>query len=165
VNWLLLAGLCIIWGAFLLPPRNRSGRTASDFERNLRVLSEIQQPVEPPGRWVLMPRPDERFVGRGSRSRVRARERRRRVLTVLGEAMGFTALIGAVPPLRPMWALTAIFGVVLVGYVVLLLRVRTARGSRRRRHAVRLPDQDVAVLRTRSRDADALPHPRRVAAR
>jgi hypothetical protein len=129
------------------------------------VLSEIQQAAEPLGRWVLMPRPDERFVGRGSRSRARARGRRRRVLTVLGEAMGFTALIGAFPPLRPMWSMTAMFGVLLAGYVLLLIRLRTTGGSRARRHAVTLPDQDVAVLRAASVDEDAVPYPRRVAAR
>jgi hypothetical protein len=147
LNWLLLAGLCIIWGAFLLPPRNRSRNDASNFERNMRVLAEIQEPVAAPGRWVLMPRADERFVGKGSRSRVRARERRRRVITVLGEAIGFTALIGAVPPLRPMWFVSAVFATLLLGYVLLLLRVRPSRVSKLRARPVILPDSDVAVLR------------------
>jgi hypothetical protein len=165
VNWLLLVGLCIIWGAFLLPSRNRSGIRASDFERKMRVLSEIQEPAAAPGRWVLMPRQDERFVGRGSRSRVRARERRRRVLTVLGEAMGFTALIGAFPPLRPMWFLTAIFGVLLCGYVLLLLRVGAMRGARHSGRIVTLPDADVAVLRSPVEVAEARPQRRHAAAR
>lgn len=162
MNWLLLAGLCIIWGAFLLPPRNRAGLSAAEFERNMRMLSEIQQP-EQTGRWVLMPRADVRFVGMGSRTRVRARERRRRVLTVLGEAMAFTALIGAFPQLRPMWFLTGIFAVLFGGYVLLLLRLRATRESRRS-HVVTLPDTNVAVLRSRSVDADA-PSRHRVAAR
>ena len=163
MNWLLLAGLCIIWGAFLLPSRNGSRASASDFERNMRVLSEIQGPVAGPGRWVLMPRQDERFVGRGSRFRVRARERRRRVLTVLGEAVGFPALMGAFPPLRAMWVLTGIFGVLLCGYLLLLLRVRAVRVTRRPDRAVALPAADVAVLR--SPDAQAPSRPRHAAAR
>lgn len=162
MNWLLLAGLCIIWGAFLLPPRNRAGVSAAEFERNMRMLSEIQQP-EQAGRWVFMPRADVRFVGMGSRTRVRARERRRRVLTVLGEAMAFTALIGAFPQLRPMWFLTGIFAVLFGGYVLLLLRLRATRESRRSR-VVTLPDTNVAVLRSRSVDADA-PSRHRAAAR
>lgn len=109
-----------------------------------------------------MPRPEARFVGKGSRSRVRARERRRRVLTVLGEAVGFTALIGAFPPLRPMWFLTAILGIFLFAYVLLLLRLR---GSRRARRSVTLPEADIAVLRSPS-DAEAVrPHRRHAAAR
>lgn len=101
-------------------------------------------------------------MGRGSRSRVRARERRRRVLTVLGEAIGFTALIGAFPPLRPMWFLTAIFGVVLCVYVLLLLRVR---GSRRSRRSVTLPEADIAVLRSPPDSETVRPHRRHAAAR
>lgn len=119
----------------------------------MRLLAEIQEPVASPGRWVLMPRPDQRFVGKGSRSRVRTRERRRRVLTVLGEAVGFTALIGAVPPLRPMWFVSAVFAVLLLGYVLLLLRVRPARTSNQRTRPVTLPDTDVAVLRPPSHRA------------
>jgi hypothetical protein len=165
LNWLLLMGLCIIWGAFLLPPRNRSGVRGSDFERKMRVLSEIQEPATAEGRWVLMPRQDERFVGTGSRSRVRARERRRRVLTVLGEAMGFTALIGAFPPLRAMWVFTAVFGLLLCAYVLLLLRVRAISGSKRSGRAVSLPDTDIAVLRSPSGHETARPHRRHAAAR
>lgn len=115
------------------------------------MLSEIQQPQQP-GRWVLMPRADVRFVGMGSRARVRARERRRRVLTVLGEAMAFTTLIGAFPQLRPMWFLTGIFAVLFGGYVLLLLRLRARREPRRSR-VITLPDDNVAVLR--SVDAEA----------
>ena len=128
------------------------------------MLAEIQEPVAAPGRWVLMPRPDERFVGTGSRSRVRARERRRRVITVLGEAIGFTALIGAVPPLRPMWFVSAGFAMLLLGYVLLLLRVRPARRSNRRARPVTLPDSDVAVLRPSHRAAPR-PYRKHAAAR
>jgi hypothetical protein len=131
----------------------------------MRVLSEIQEPATAEGRWVLMPRQDERFVGRGSRSRVRARERRRRVLTVLGEAMGFTALIGAVPPLRPMWVLTAVFGILLLGYLLLLLRLRAVGSSKRLRRADPLPDARIAVLRLPSDDVTARSHRRHAAVR
>jgi hypothetical protein len=149
VNWLLLVGLCIIWGAFLLPHRRPRGVSASDFERSLRVLSEMREPEQPPGRWVLMPRPEERFVGRGSRARARVRERRRRVLTVLGEAAAFTGLIGAFPPLRPMWILTAVIGVLLGTYLLLLLRLRPAREARSPERAPLLPQDRMALIHSR----------------
>jgi hypothetical protein len=80
---------------------------------------------------------------------------------VFGEAIGFTALIGAFPPLRPMWFLTAIFGVLLCAYVLLLLRVRRSGRSRR---TVTLPEADIAVLR--SPDSETVrPHRRHAAAR
>jgi hypothetical protein len=151
----------MIWGVFLLPSRNRS-MSSSDFERNMKALSEIQQPSsEQPGRWVLMPRPGARFVGRGTRSRVRARERRRRVIAVLGEAIGFTALIGAFPPLRPMWFLTGVFALFLCVYLLLLIRVRAPSQPR----AVTLPRADISVLRSPSATVDARPHRRHAAAR
>jgi hypothetical protein len=146
VNWLLLGGLCIIWGAFLLPHRKPRGVSASDFERGLRVLSEMREPAQPPGRWVLMPRPEERFVGSGSRGRARVRERRRRVLTVLGEAAAFTGLIGAFPPLRPMWILTGVVGVLLGMYLLLLLRLRPNREARRPERAVVLPQDEMRLI-------------------
>jgi hypothetical protein len=70
-------------------------------------------------------------------------------MTVLGEAIGFTALIGAFPPLRSMWFLTAIFAVFFFVYVLLLLRVRTSstRGTGR---TVTLPEADIAVIRAPS---------------
>jgi hypothetical protein len=129
----------------------------------MKVLAEIQEPAATRGRWVLMPRPDARFVGKGSRSRVRVRERRRRVLTVLGEAIGFTALIGAVPPLRPMWFVSGVFALLFLGYVLLLLRVRPARTSNQRARPVTLPDTDVAVLRAPSHRATRQPRKRAAA--
>lgn len=73
-----------------------------------------------------MPRRDERFLGPRGRARARVRERRRRVLTVLLESIGLTGLIGAVPPLRGMWMVTAALLGVLVFYVYLLLQLRAA---------------------------------------
>lgn len=83
------------------------------------MLSHLNRP----GRWVLVPRRDERFLGPGGRARARARERRRRVFTVLFEAIALTGLIGAFPPLRAMWWVTAAFLGALVAYVYLLVRL------------------------------------------
>jgi hypothetical protein len=80
-----------------------------------------------PGRWVLMPRRDERFLGAGGRSRARARERRRRVFAVLSEVIVLTGVIGAFPPLRAMWWMTVVFLGVLAAYVFLLVRLRVSQ--------------------------------------
>jgi hypothetical protein len=118
VDWLLLAVLGIIWAVFLIPHRGPQ-QSVEGFEREMDMLSHLNRP----GRWVLMPRRDERFLGRGGRSRARARERRRRVFTVLAEAITLTGLIGAFPPLRAMWWATVAFLGVLAIYVYLLLRL------------------------------------------
>lgn len=77
-----------------------------------------------PGRWVLVPSKDERFLGSRARSYVRARDRRRAVFTVMVEALGITALIGMVPPLRLMWVGSGLLAVALIGYVGLLLKLK-----------------------------------------
>jgi hypothetical protein len=74
-----------------------------------------------------MPRRDDRFLGPGGRARARARERRRQVFSVLIQAIGLTGLIGAFPPLRAMWVVTAALLGVLGAYVYLLIRLRTAQ--------------------------------------
>jgi hypothetical protein len=122
VDWLLLAALGIIWAVFLIPHRGPQ-QSVEGFERDMDMLSHLNGP----GRWVLMPRRDERFLGPGGRSRARARERRRRVFTVLFEVIALTGLIGAFPPLRPMWWVTAVFLAVLAAYISLLVRLRATQ--------------------------------------
>jgi hypothetical protein len=122
VDWLLLAVLGIIWAVFLIP-HGGPQQSVEGFEREMDMLSHLNRP----GRWVLMPRRDERFLGRGGRSRARARERRRRVFTILFEVIALTAVIGAFPPLRAMWWMTAAFLGVLAAYVALLVRLRAAQ--------------------------------------
>ncbi|MDQ3991466.1 MAG: hypothetical protein M3245_04040 [Actinomycetota bacterium] len=94
------------------------------FERGMEVLANTNGT---PGRWVLAPRKDDRFVGSRSRVRQRVRERRRQVFTVLLEAIGLTALIGAVPPLRAMWYVTGVLLALLGAYVFMLLRIKAGR--------------------------------------
>ena len=122
MDWLLLAALGIIWAVFLIPHRGPQ-QSVEGFERDMDMLSHLNGP----GRWVLMPRRDERFLGPGGRSRARARLRRRRVFTVLFEAIALTGLIGAFPPLRAMWWVTVAFLGVLAAYVALLVRLRTTQ--------------------------------------
>ncbi|MEX0832260.1 MAG: hypothetical protein WD757_01670 [Actinomycetota bacterium] len=131
MDWLLLAALGIIWAAFLLPSRGRrnSPRTSvEEFERDLDLLADTER--ENPGRWVVAPRKGSAFIGARRRERVRQQERRRRVLTILAEAIGVTFLIGLVPPLRAMWAFTALAVGLLTLYVWALVHLRQATESR-----------------------------------
>ena len=120
MEWLSVAILGIIWAAFLVPwpRRGRVARgTLPDLRENVELRSDSTQQ---PGRWVLAPKKGTRFVGPRERARLRARERRRRVVIFLLEAIGLTALIGIFPPLRPMLAVTGFLGVLLAGYLGLV---------------------------------------------
>jgi hypothetical protein len=123
LSWLLLAVLGMIWAAFLFPPRRRSPTSSvEEFERKMSLLAETNK--DSPGRWVLMPRRGQRFLGPQDRSRARARRRRRQLFTVLLEACALTLLIGLFPPLRKMLYGTVILVAILLTYVVALIRIR-----------------------------------------
>ena len=91
-----------------------------DFERNMDLLAG----TESQGRWIVTPRKGTTFMGPHARAQVRARERRRRVLTALVEALVATALIGLVPPLRAVWYATAFVLMLLGAYVWVLLAMK-----------------------------------------
>jgi len=84
------------------------------------------------GRWVLMPQRGERFMGPRDRTKARIRQRRRRVFTVLVEAIGITFLIGLVPRLRPMLLGTAILVALLLVYALALLKIHADEVSQAR---------------------------------
>ncbi len=118
----IVAAVVIMWAAFLLPKSRRAGSMADsvqEFERTMELLARTRRHAV--GRWVVAPRKGSPFLGPDGRSRARARERRRQVFVFLLECIGFTFLIGLVPPLRPMWSLTGLFVVLLGAYVWLLL--------------------------------------------
>jgi hypothetical protein len=143
LSWLLLAGLGIIWGAFLIPSHRRSpASSVEEFERKMTMLAEAHNGSS--GRWVLMPRKGQRFMGSHDRSRVRVRRRRRLVFTLLLEASGLTFLMGLFPPLRPMLVGTAILLGLLVVYAVALVRIRAEEirqiTTRRRTYAPAYPN-------------------------
>jgi hypothetical protein len=141
----LLAGLGIIWLAFLLPARKRSpAATVEDFEERMSLLAGANGSST--GRWVLMPRKGSRFLGPESRQRIRVRRRRRVVFTVLLDATGLTLLMGLFPPFRKILILTAVLGVALLGYTMLLAQLRSeerARDARRRRATRRMQQQAI----------------------
>jgi hypothetical protein len=133
---LTLAALGIVWAAFLLPRSRRGGSLVEgveDFERKMELLAETGRHED--GRWIITPRKGTAFLGPDARARARGRERRRRVFVSLVESIGLTFLIGLVPPLRPMWAVTGILVAALGAYVWLLLWMKEqgAEGSARRR--------------------------------
>ncbi len=152
MSWLMLAGLGMIWAAFLLP-RERLGaprRTIEGFERDMELLAETGRVGR--GRWIVTPQKGTPFIGPQARARQRALQRRRRVLVALLESIGLSFLIGLVPPLRAMWYATAALLLLLGAYVWLLLWLKhqgpRARALERAR-LVRVPDSPVVAPRTR----------------
>jgi len=139
LSWLLVTGLVIIWVAFLIPFGSRRASpaaTVEEFERKMGILADANR--QSAGRWVLVPRKGERFMGPRDRERVRVRRRRKRILVVLLESTALTLLIGLFPPLRSMLVLTAILAGVLVLYVLLLLQIRVQEVQQLRLHRARL---------------------------
>lgn len=151
MSWLLIAGLGMIWAAFLLPfgyRRASPSSTVEEFERKMDLLAEANRAHA--GRWVLVPRKGERFMGPRDRRRVRVRRRRRHILAVLLDAAAVTLLIGLFPPLRAMLVGTALLTGLLLLYVGLLvhLRAQDLRLARlRARRAVELARVSVEELR------------------
>jgi hypothetical protein len=126
LDWLLLAALGIMWVAFLLPSRRRPRpphASVGEFEHGMELLAQAEAQGAS-GRWIVTPRKGARFVGTAERKRARARERRRQVFTFLLESIGITFLIGLVPPLRQVWTVTMVLGVLLGIYVWLLLAMK-----------------------------------------
>jgi len=132
VSWLFVAALGILWVAFMLPTgRRRHSPQASieGFERDMEVLADTDSPR---GRWIIAPKKATPFLGSHGRRVARARERRRRVFVFLLESIGITFLIGAVPPLRPVWTITFLLVGLLVAYVFLLLSLKNVEHPRDR---------------------------------
>jgi hypothetical protein len=123
MGWLLLAGLGIIWVAFLLPTRRGSpNRSIEDFERRMELLADTDGNGR--GRWIVTPRKGMAFVGTRERARERARERRRRVFVFMLESIALAFLIGLVPPLRAMWFAAGVLLILLAVYVWLLVSMK-----------------------------------------
>ncbi len=126
MEWLLLGALGMMWVALLLPSERRRASPSTsvgDFERRMELLAQAETHGGP-GRWIVTPRKGMRFVGPAERHKARARERRRKVLVFLLEAIGLTFLIGLVPPLRVIWTLTAVFALLLGAYMYLLVSIK-----------------------------------------
>lgn len=144
MDWLLVAALVIMWLALLLPSRRRRpspSSTVGHFERRMELLAQAEAHGSA-GRWIITPRKGVRFVGPVERRKTRARERRKQVLVFLLEAIGITFLIGLVPPLRVMWAVTGILCGLTLVYTYLLLTIKQRAGyPDARLHAARVPER------------------------
>jgi hypothetical protein len=139
MDWLALVVLGIIWAALLVPdPRKR--RPESPLRRH---MASEEEDFRHPGRWILSPKRGSRFVGRHQRSRLRARERRRRVFLFLLEIIALTGLIGFFPPLRGMLLVTSAFVLLLLVYTGLVIQVARTGGLGA---AEPLPSDVVVVL-------------------
>ena len=125
MEWLLLAVLAIIWAAVLLLPsggrRTSPTNEIAKFHKKMNLLAD----TEGKGRWVVQPNKDLAFMSENQRERARVLERRRQVFAFLAEAFGLTFIIGLLPPLRFVWIIASGVAVVLVGYVWLLVRLKT----------------------------------------
>jgi hypothetical protein len=138
LDWLLLAALGIMWAAFLIPLTSRRRSTSAsvdDFERRMEFLAHAEV-TGTTGRWIVTPRKGARFVGDLERRRARLRDRRRRVLVFLIEAIVISFLIGLVPPLRVVWNVALALGILLGAYVWMLISMKH-RSEATPREAVR----------------------------
>jgi len=153
LDWLLLAALGIMWAAFLIPMtvRRRSlAGSVEDFERRMEFLAHAEVNGTP-GRWIVTPRKGARFIGDAERRRARVRDRRRRVLVFLIEAIGVTFLMGLVPPLRVFWNLSVALVVLLGVYVWMLISIkhRTMADPRDVARNARVPRDHAAAFAAR----------------
>jgi Flp pilus assembly protein TadB len=130
VEWMLLAGLGIMWAAYLVPwgrKKSTESRSVNEFEHRMELLANAEVHGTT-GRWIVTPRKGVRFLGPDDRRRARARDRRRKLFVALIELIALSFLMGLVPPLRQVWYVTAGLGAVLVLYVWALLSMK-ARGA------------------------------------
>ncbi len=130
MGWLLLAALGILWAALLLATGRRGSpnRSVEDFERRMDLLADTDR-GSGQGRWIVTPKKGVPLLGPHARAQARARERRRKVFVFFLETIGLSFMIGLVPPLRPVWYVTAVLATLLGAYVWMLLSIKQ-RGPR-----------------------------------
>jgi hypothetical protein len=156
MGWLLLATLGILWAALLRTTgRRRSpNRSVEDFGRTMDLLADTDGSGR--GRWIVTPKKGVPLLGPRARAQARARERRRKVFVFFLETIGLSFMIGLVPPLRPVWYVTAVLATLLGAYVWMLLSIKQ-RGPQspiQRAHAVqRVPERPRQVRERYASDA------------
>lgn len=137
---MVLGLLAVIWIAVLAPPLLRKGAetrradSVGDFRRHLRVLQRTGPSLIAPAHTRIDPY-DPRSSGRARAQRVavtrsRMLRRRRNVLVGLTLATVLFVGVGAVPGMHKLLAGAAAFGVLLIGYVVMLVRMRNLAAER-----------------------------------
>src|SRR5262245_9460082 len=144
---MLLAGLGIMWAAYLVPwgrKKSTESRSVNDFEHRMELLANAEVHGTT-GRWIVTPRKGVRFLGPQDRRRARARDRRRKVFVALLELIALSFLIGVVPPLRQDWYVTAGLGAVLLLYIWVLLSTKARSTPIRRTVTAPAPMQPMAA--------------------
>lgn len=138
--------LAAIWAAFLLPPilrarsQNRPSGSISDFRRQLRVLGRTspaalnalgsRPPIgSPPVRPLSVVGPGGPARPRLAASR-RSVKRRRDVFFGLLVVMAGSLLLGALPPLRVLWAVHVLADLLFAAYVGALIYLRNLAAER-----------------------------------
>src|SRR5262245_52868700 len=137
---MLLAGLGIMWAAYLVPwgrKKSTESRSVNEFEHRMELLANAEVHGTT-GRWIVTPRKGVRFLGPDDRRRARARDRRRKLFVALIELIALSFLMGLVPPLHQVWYVTAGLAAVLVVYVWALLSMK-GRGAPVRQQGVPAP--------------------------
>ena len=141
MDWLLLAALGMMWAAFLIPlsARRRSmSASVEEFERKMQFLAHAEANGTS-GRWIVTPRKGARFIGDAQRRRARVRDRRRRVLVFLIEAIGVTFLMGV--------ALAVLLGVYV--WMLISIKHRTTADPRDVARNARVPRDHAAAFAAR----------------
>ena len=141
---MLLIVLAAVWAAFLIPPilrarsENRPSGSISDFRHQLRVLGRTSpvtriSPTAAPGAVHLRPlsvvRPTSPTPARLGASR-RTMKRRRDVFFGLLVVMAGSLLLGALPPLRVLWAVHVVADLLFGAYVAALVYLRNLAAER-----------------------------------
>jgi len=144
--------LAALWAALLVPPylrnraENRPADSIGDFRHQLRVLQRTGPSSVAPANRLFGPAPSVppyapyaagfRPAGLGrpmssAAMRRRAQQRRRRdIFLSLMALTSLSGVCGFVPGLSAVWYLTGVMAVALVGYVLLLVRMRNLAAER-----------------------------------
>ena len=144
----VLIVLAAVWAAFLLPPilrarsEHRPSGSISDFRRQLHVLARTSpagSPARsaglgvPPGRVVPLRRGPVGVTpatpARLGRSR-QSVKRRRDIFVGLLVAMAASLVLGALPPLRALWAVHLVVDLLFALYVGALVYLRNLAAER-----------------------------------
>ncbi|MGH2768127.1 MAG: hypothetical protein ACREJP_10120 [Candidatus Methylomirabilales bacterium] len=132
MNRVLLLLLALLWGAVVIPTLLRARQETSPivsvriFRRRMRVLGGDRRP-RVGGRWILVPRSLSDLPS----PRRRSLERRRLAFFGLLGAAAATLALGMVPSLDALIKVHILVDGMLAGYVLVLLKMKERRPSRR----------------------------------
>ncbi len=149
---MVLIVLAAVWAAVLLPPilrarsEHRPSGSITDFRRQLHVLARTSPagPTGGPLRTTNLGVPPGRVVPIRARTSTASAplrlghsrttvKRRRDIFVGLLAAMGGSLVLGALPPLRALWAVHVVLDLLFVAYVGALVYLRNLAAERERK--------------------------------